>query len=152
MKFILSDFEGGIKYYSSDNVKFNIPVDSPALTSFMAGDSIIITRLLDTRILIHSVKDENYQLEREIIPPGFTSDVDYFNGLIYVADRDSGLSVYTIDGGLKYRNDKLKDIQLVRADSSGIFLAGKGRLTFIGKEKNSFSAEKISEETGLRFR
>ncbi len=150
-EFILSDFEGGIKYFSSDSLKFNIPVDSPALTSFMAGDSIIITRLLDTRILIHSVRDKNYQFEREIIPPGFTSDVDYFNGLIYVADRDSGLSVYTLGGGLKYRNDKLKDIQLVRTDSSGIFLAGKGRLTFIGKGEDSLFTEAHSVETELRF-
>ncbi len=92
--FYLSDFNNGLVKYSSGKSLIKLSLPAPVISAAKWNDTTLIANLVDTRFIIINKNDGKLSLGNEFISPGQTNSYLVANGLIYVLDSDSGLTVF----------------------------------------------------------
>lgn len=118
-QFLLSDYQNGLISYSDLKPTGKISFPSPVNDVIRVNDSLFLTYLSDTRFVLCKTEnrfsiDNMGQIKkiREFVSPGYTVDYKYFNTSLYVLDKDSGLTLFDINGRTtmqrKLRSDKFR--------------------------------------------
>ncbi len=92
---IVADYEKGILAFENEKLIQNIPTVAPVLMVTHWKENYFIAYLLDSRIL---VLEKNIEGKLKTITtftsPGNTKSVKVFNNILFIADQDSGLTIY----------------------------------------------------------
>lgn len=110
----ISDNENGLNILSNGTLKKVMDFPSPIISIAKAGNNTLLAGLLDTRFLLLKNENGKYTQQREFLSPGFTTNYQYAYNNLYVADADSGLTVFSTERGVIYHNSK------VRADNVAV--------------------------------
>jgi len=105
---ILADYEEGIKLIVEDKVVKKIDTPSPATRVWHWKDNYYVVYLIDSRqILIKKENGSNIKVVTTFTSPGLTKDLELKNEKYYVADYDSGLTVFSLSNekvnGITYK-------------------------------------------------
>ena len=91
---IISDYDDGLLVYKDSSKIKNVKL-SGAVTSFHNWkDNYYLAYLMDTRFLVLKNNNLDFQQVGTLVSPGFTVAHKIKNGLLYVLDSDSGLTVF----------------------------------------------------------
>lgn len=117
---VLSDYENGLVTMRDTSIISRLQTPAPVVSFFMWSDSFYLAQLIDSRFLLLKRKNNQLNITSEFISPGFTVDYKVSNGLLYVIDRDSGLTVFKNPNSLAdtMRIRELKNQYSIFADSS----------------------------------
>ena len=138
----VADYNKGIAVYSKGNLVQELATPSPSKGILKWKSNYYLAYLLDTRILLlHKDGSGKLTIEKSFTSPGLTTDVEVFGDYFYVADRDSGLTIYKNPLDL---NDKLT-LRNVKGVSS---LCYYDKL-FAAFDMNSFSFKVYSSQSAL---
>jgi O-antigen ligase len=110
----ISDNENGLNILNNGGLKKIMDFPSPIISVAKAGSNTLLAGLLDTRFLLLKNENGKYIQQKEFLSPGFTTNYQYVNNNLYIADADSGLTVFNSERGIVYHNSK------VRADNIAV--------------------------------
>ena len=140
-KIYLSDYENGIVEVKEDNRLEKI-LDAPsAAAAFTKWTGKYYTAYLnDTRFVLYEKEnDGGFKMLGQFFSPGFTNCYKQANGLLYVCDEDSGLTVFKNPADTKdsIRYGKITEVSKMFADSAFIaaYSVKKNELNVYGLEK-----------------
>jgi len=136
---VVSDYENGISIYKNSVLIKNLPTPAPVISfSHFKGD-LFLASLVDTRFLVLRKDSLNFIVVDEIIPPGYTVNYKIANGLLYVLDSDSGLTIYEFKNeGIKiFKYPQFGNYKFLFVDSLKIYLSSvDSGLSVYALEKN----------------
>ncbi|HRI46279.1 MAG TPA: O-antigen ligase family protein [Ignavibacteriaceae bacterium] len=131
-KIIASDYDGGVKLISQNEIVNTIETPSPAISGFTISDSLAVIFLVDTRFVL--LKTNTNEFIKEFQTTGYTHDYKYFNNKLYVLDLDSGLTIFPdiLNSKETIRIPYVNKYSTMDVDSNRllIFSAEKGLLIF----------------------
>lgn len=92
---LVADYEKGISLYRGDTLLQNILVGAPVTRILNWSGNYYLAYTLDSRFFV-LLKDQHNKLNivNSFISPGTTRDFSISQGNLYVADKDSGLTIY----------------------------------------------------------
>ncbi|MDP4116373.1 MAG: O-antigen ligase family protein [Bacteroidota bacterium] len=103
----ISDNENGLTVLEKDKAIKKMDFPSPIISIAKVNDSLLLAGLLDTRFLLLKNVNGKYEQQKEYLSPGFTTNYQFLNNNIYIADADSGLTVFSQNGGMIYHNSRV---------------------------------------------
>ncbi|MDD3559276.1 MAG: O-antigen ligase family protein [Melioribacteraceae bacterium] len=144
-KLLVADYEDGIKIYEGNNLVNSFETKSPVIVVDKWKDESYLGILVDKRMFIFSIADDSIRLDSEFISPGNITDYKIINGVLYVAELDSGLTVFNNPSNTKSSFRYFNDENILRLDVSDSLLV------FYSTKNNKYiftkvDGEKISNE------
>jgi len=92
---LVADHQNGIAVYQNDRLVQTIETPSPAIIVNKWRDDLLYSYLIDSRIiLLKKGADGQYQKEKSFYTTGITYDIKTRSNNLYVADLDSGLTIF----------------------------------------------------------
>ncbi len=92
---LIADYNKGLLVSTNGKVVQNISVPSPATQIFNWSDNRYICYTFDSRmLLLEKGINNNFTIADTFYSPGMTKDLKVSNGKLFIADEDSGLTVY----------------------------------------------------------
>jgi len=140
----IGDYENGLlctrdfKTFSKTEMPF-------ALISFFKWQNYYCAALSDTRFIVYKKNDKNeFQYVKEFISPGYINSYAVSNGVLYVNDIDSGLTILRNSENLKdtLRFPQFSKTSKIVVDSTTITFASYKKLE-IFELQNNIPGEKI---------
>ncbi|MFA7290274.1 MAG: O-antigen ligase family protein, partial [Melioribacteraceae bacterium] len=136
-----ADYEGGLKVFYKNQLLRNYEAPSPFSGIRNWNKNYIIAFLVDSRILLFKKDSITHKLEisDEFVSPGRTMDYKTFQGKLYTADLDSGLTIYNNPEKLDdtIRNNGFKEI-------NG-FSVNKNYFAWYSNKRDSFFIHGVKE-------
>ncbi|KUO63324.1 hypothetical protein APF79_09990 [bacterium BRH_c32] len=109
-----ADYEGGLKVFYNNQLSSNYETPSPVSGVRDWNKDYLIAFLVDSRIVLFKKDSTSNKLEKEdeFVSPGRTMDYKTFDAKLYIADLDSGLTIFNNPENLddKTRLEKYKEI------------------------------------------
>ena len=93
-KLLVSDYENGIVEYSDGNVTGRIEMPAPVNKTVRVDDSLYLSILSDTRILIFKKNKDQFEIINELISPGYSLSHIFNKDALFILDKDSGITVF----------------------------------------------------------
>lgn len=92
---LLSDFQSGL-FTVSEKASFsnNFRTPSPVVTAREIDSVKLLLWMMDSRFWVIGRTKESYELLYEVLSPGQTNAFTLSDSLLYIMDKDSGLSVF----------------------------------------------------------
>jgi len=134
----LSAYEKGILLQKDSNLVPVINTNAPVTYFSKWKEDYYFAFLVDHRIEVYRKGNGGFTRKQEIISAGINGAYTVANEILYVADKDSGLSVYTDPGnpGIKFRYPEYKGISRLAVDSGHmVFFAGDSLMEVIKLNK-----------------
>lgn len=117
--FIIADYENGILFVNNKNVFNRIVTKIPVTDIKLWNDSLIIVYSINHTFYLFKQSRNNLTLIDSFFTRGKTFDFKIYNSKFYVADEDSGLTIYENPNTLKNNFIKYKGIsQFLKVDST----------------------------------
>ncbi|MBA4405878.1 hypothetical protein C0389_01255 [bacterium] len=92
---LVADHQKGIAVYDNAKLLQEIETPSPAVEILKWTEDLYISHLIDSRILLlKKGSDNRFKIQKSFYTPGNTIDLKIRNNNLYVADLDSGLSIF----------------------------------------------------------
>ncbi len=92
---IVADHQKGISLFENNLPKETLETPSPAVTVDQWKDNYYVTHLIDTRFVLFKKNDsDKFEKISEFFTPGNTMDLKVRNNILYIADLDSGITIY----------------------------------------------------------
>lgn len=120
--FLVADYEEGIKIYEGSNLVNSFDTKSPVIVVDRWKDGSYLGILVDKRMFTFSIKNTSINLKREFISPGNITDYRINNGILYIAELDSGLTVFNDPSNTKNYFRYFRDENILRFDVSDSLL------------------------------
>ena len=147
--FYLCDYDNGLVEYK-DNVAINITqLPSPVIQLDKWNEDYFVSRLVDTRFIVLKRNEHGLIPVDTLLTPGFTYDFTIENNMLYILDKDSGLTVFenpeNIDKHNFYR--QLADYYYLYADSTRLIALSPPRKISVFSLKNGLLEDKLFDYT-----
>jgi hypothetical protein len=142
---MVSDYNKGMVIYKDYKPVGTIELPS-AVTSFNHWkDNFYLANLIDTRFVLLEYDENKFVPKSEFVSPGMTYSYAIANSNLYVADKDSGLTIFTnpLNSEDKFYYSQFTGITNVFADSNYISLAGPEIGYTIYSLKDGFLPDKV---------
>jgi hypothetical protein len=94
---LVADYEKGIKLIVDGKVIQNIPTPSPSTRAWHWKNNYYVIYLIDSRQVLLR-KDDTLSVIKIFTSPGMTNDLELKKEKYFVADYDTGLTVFTLEG------------------------------------------------------
>jgi O-antigen ligase len=92
---LISDFDNGLLTYKNSKITKELDTPFPIESLKKLDSSSYIASLIDTRFLLLEYSNEfGYKIKDEFFTKGMTGDYDISDGILYVIDTDSGLTIF----------------------------------------------------------
>jgi len=92
---LIADYENGVVAYKDGKVIQRIETPAPVTQIRKWSDNYYLAYLVDTRIILLSKKEDGrFYSDKIFTSPGQTTYFKVLHGKFYIADRDSGLTVF----------------------------------------------------------
>lgn len=127
-RFLLSDYENGIQVYKGSRNIAHAAMPAPVTEVRRLNDTLFAAALIDTRFVIFTMKPEgSIKKLNEFASPGFTTSYSFSGRTLYVADKDSGITVFTdiLNPSVKSRFPEQKNITAIFADSTHMIISDR---------------------------
>jgi hypothetical protein len=92
--YYISDFHKGISVYDETGKVSEFDTPSPVTSLYHWRDNYYAALLLDTRFILLKKEGNLFKGREEFLTPGLTYYAESGNGLFYVLDADSGLTIF----------------------------------------------------------
>jgi len=142
---MVSDYNKGVVIYKDYKAVETIELPT-AVTNFIHWkDNFYLANLIDTRFVLLEYNQNKFVPKREFVSPGMTYSFAIANKYLYVADKDSGLTIFTnpLNPKDKFYYSQFTEITNVFVDSNYITLAGPEIGYSIHSLKDGFLPDKI---------
>jgi hypothetical protein len=122
---MVSDYNKGIVVHKNYQPIDTIEVPTAVIKFTHWKDNFYLASLIDTRFILFELNQNKFIQKGEFISPGMTYSFAVANGNLYIADKDSGLTVFInpLNSQDKYRYSQFSNMTYVFADSNYIALA-----------------------------
>lgn len=142
---LVADYEDGIKIFEGSNLVNSFDTKSPVIVVDKWKDANYLGILVDKRMFTFSIENDSVRLNSEFISPGNITDYRISNGILYLAELDSGLTVFDDPSNTKSRLRYFQNENILRLDVSDsllVFYSTKSKKYVFAK----VNGRKISNE------
>ncbi|MCX6151506.1 MAG: O-antigen ligase family protein [Ignavibacteriales bacterium] len=145
-KVFVSDYQKGVFLFDESEYKNILQVKSPIASFLKWKDDYYLASLSDYRLRVfRKVNQDKFIFQKEFLSPGLTYSSLIANGNFYVADVDSGLTIFTnpTETGQYHRFPELKNIRYLAVDSTNLACYTVDNLLMVYQLQNGLPAKKI---------
>jgi len=149
---LVADYEEGIKLIVDDKVIQTIPTPSPATRTWHWKNNYYVVYLIDSRQFLLRMND-TLNVVKIFTSPGLTKDLELKKEKYFVADYDTGLTVFTLEGDSILSKTYSELIGITRIDFQDSILtaynAKSSSLNFYRFDNKLKLIDSINIETGI---
>lgn len=145
----VSDYDNGILELKESSVAEKYSTPFPVEEFICWKDSFYVARLLDDRMLLLKRVNEKMEFRKEFISPGLLVGSIASNGKLYLADSDSGLTVFQSPLNLsdRIRVPGIGKIKRISVDSTSLAVFDEDNKLSVYRLKDGLPEEKIFSKT-----
>lgn len=119
---LIADYEDGIKILKNNNVVTSFETKTPVVAVDKWTNDIFWGMLVDKRMFTFEIKNNSINILNEFISPGNVIDYKIKNKVLYIADLDSGITIFEDPLDLSKRTKLFNDENIIKFDVSDSLL------------------------------
>ena len=145
----VSDFNNGILVYNGTDLIKKIKTSAPITGLKKWVGNYYVASSIETRFFLLQKKDNNFIFKKEFITAGFSFSYSVANKYLYIADSDSGITIFknplNLDDTVRYK--QLKGYSEFYVDSSKMVLFARPSNISVVALKNGLPEQNITKYT-----
>lgn len=155
---LVADYEKGISLYNGETFLQNISIDAPVTRILPWKGKYYLAYTLDSRFfVVEKTLDGEMKITGSFISPGATRDFSIEQGNLYVADKDSGLTVYSNPANTKTTQSYLKGVGVATVCRNEKYIAqylespGSVKISYVENDGPARMIDSIRFDTSIKY-